>query len=170
MDAHALVLGLRLLHVVGGVFWVGAMTVLAWFLFPAVRAAGPDGGRVMQQVMDVRRLGMWLGIGGGLTVLSGLGLFARFASATHGAWVRTNAGMGYSIGAAAALLGMGIGLGVGMRSMLRVQRIAAEAAGSPSAAQAAEMERLQARAASAAKLTSVLLLFAAAVMGTARYW
>jgi uncharacterized membrane protein len=170
MDGQALVLGLRLLHVVGGVFWVGAMTVLAWFLFPAVRAAGPEGGRVMQGLMTDRRMGMWMGIAGGLTVLSGLTLFARYASATDGAWVRTPAGVGYSIGAVAALLGMGVGLGLGMRSMMRVQRIAAEAAGSPSPAQAAEMERLQARAGAAAKVTAGLLLFAAAVMGTARYW
>jgi hypothetical protein len=111
--------------------------------------------------MEGRKMGMWMGIAGGLTVLSGLTLFARFTSATHGAWARTHAGMGYSIGALSALLGMGIGLGLGMRSMAKLQKIAA---------QAAEMQRLQARAATASKVTAVLLLIAAAAMGTARYW
>ena len=170
MDGQALMIGLRLLHVVGGLFWVGAMTVMAFFLFPAAAAVGPDGGRVVQQVMDGQKMGIWMGIAGGLTVLSGITLFARFTSATHGAWARTHAGMGYSIGALSALLGMGIGLGLGMRSMAKLQKIAAEAAGSPSPAQAAEMQRLQARAATASKVTAVLLLIAAAAMGTARYW
>jgi hypothetical protein len=174
MDGQqAVVLILRLLHVVGGVFWVGAMTVLAWFLFPAVRAAGPEGGKVMQQVMAGRNLSRWMGTAALLTVGSGLILFGWFARVSRGAWIRTPAAHGYSFGAVVALVALGIGLGVGMRSMMRVQRIAREAAlvgGAPTAEQAAEMQRLQARAAGAAKVASALLLLATAVMGTARYF
>ena len=173
MDGQVTLLALRLMHVVGGVFWVGAMTVLAWFLFPAVQAAGPEGGKVMQQVMAGRNLSRWMGISALLTVASGLILFGWFAHTSHGAWMRTPAAHGYSVGALVALVGLGIGLGFGMRSMMRIQRIVREAtlvSGAPTAEQAAEIQRMQARAAMAAKVASVLLLLAAAVMGTARYY
>jgi len=80
-----------------------------------------------------------------LAVLSGLVLYGRFAHATRGAWMRTLAGVGFSTGAVVALVGLGIGMGIGMRSMARMQRIGREAAaggGSPTEAQAAEMQRL----------------------------
>lgn len=174
MDGEqAVVLFLRLMHVVGGVFWVGAMTVFAWFLFPAVRAAGPEGGKVMQQVMAGRNLGRWMGTAAFVTVGSGLILFGWFAHISRGAWMKTPAAHGYAFGALVALVGLGIGLGIGMRSMMRMQRIAREAvpvSGAPTAEQAAEMQRLQARAATAAKVASTLLLISAAVMGTARYF
>ena len=38
---HALQLVLRLVHIVFGVFWVGAAFFLAMFLEPSIRAAGP---------------------------------------------------------------------------------------------------------------------------------
>ena len=70
-------------------------------------------------------------------------------------------------------VGLGVGLGLAVRSVNRIRAIATEAAaagGPPTAAQAAEMQRLQARAGTAMRVTSLLLLAAAAVMGTARYW
>jgi uncharacterized membrane protein len=173
MDGQTVVLILRFLHVVGGVFWVGAITVMAWFLFPVARGAGPEGFKFLQQVMEARRMGMWVGISAMATVLSGIILYARFASATDGAWTRTPSGIGFSVGAVTALVGLGVGLGLAVRSVNRIRAIATEAAaagGPPTAAQAAEMQRLQARAGTAMRVTSLLLLAATAVMGTARYW
>ena len=37
---------LRVVHVVGGVFWAGAVLFVVHFLEPAVRDAGPDGAKV----------------------------------------------------------------------------------------------------------------------------
>ncbi len=38
---------LRLVHVVGGVLWVGMMAFTVVFLAPAIADVGPDGGKVM---------------------------------------------------------------------------------------------------------------------------
>ena len=51
---------IRILHVVIGAFWVGAVLFIAAFLAPSVRAAGPAGGAVMQQLMGARRMHLWL--------------------------------------------------------------------------------------------------------------
>ena len=47
----ALLIVLRLLHIVLGVFWVGAVVFIAFLLFPSVRESGPAGGAVMQRLM-----------------------------------------------------------------------------------------------------------------------
>jgi hypothetical protein len=108
-----------------------------------------------------------------LTVLSGLVLHGRFAAVTQGAWMRTPAGVGYAVARLRRWSDWACGSGSGCAGVSRMQRIgrqAAAAGGAPGAAQAAEMQRLQARAGAAVKVASALLLLAAAVMGTARYW
>jgi uncharacterized membrane protein len=175
MTGQTLVLMLRLMHVVSGVFWVGAMAMLAWFLFPTASAAGPQGFAFLQQVMGPRHLRQWMQTAATLTVASGLLLywfFAGWSRFTSTGWARTPAGIGYAVGAVAAVLGLAVGIGIGSRSVTRMQWIGrlARVRGAPTAEQAAEMQRLQARAGTAFKAAASLLLLAAAAMGTARYW
>lgn len=42
-----LVIALRLVHIVLGALWVGMMAFTVFFLTPAIRDAGPEGGKVM---------------------------------------------------------------------------------------------------------------------------
>jgi hypothetical protein len=51
-----LLIVLRVVHVVGGVFWGGAILFVVHFLEPAVRDAGPDGAKVMQALQKRRYL------------------------------------------------------------------------------------------------------------------
>ncbi len=41
---HAVMIALRLLHILLGVFWAGTLFFIVTFLEPSVRAAGPEGG------------------------------------------------------------------------------------------------------------------------------
>ena len=166
-------IALRLLHIVGGVLWVGSAVLLAWLLLPAIGAAGAGGGSVMGELMGRRRLPALMGVAGGLTLLSGLAMYTRFMLATDGAWAATRPGTGYTIGAAAALLAIVLGAGIGAPAGRRMAQLGAEMAregGRPGAEQVAEMARLQRRAGSAGRIASVLLLIATAAMATARYW
>ena len=171
MDSLAVVIALRLLHVVGGVVWVGGVILMAWFILPAQRAAGEAGGRFLQQLMGGGRLPTWLGITGGLTVLSGIVLYGRLLAATNGAWGGTSQGMVFGIGGAAALLGVITGMVVSGRAGRRMSRLGAQlqSGGAPDPATLAEMASLRARAERGAKMTSVLLLVATAAMAIARY-
>ncbi len=45
---------MRLIHIGLGVFWAGAIFFIVLFLEPSVRAAGPDGARVMQGLQQRR--------------------------------------------------------------------------------------------------------------------
>jgi len=45
---------LRLLHISCGVFWAGTAMFLAFYVFPAVIKAGPDGPKIMQAIMGTK--------------------------------------------------------------------------------------------------------------------
>jgi uncharacterized membrane protein len=169
MDGPTLTVVLRLIHILGGIFWVGTMIMLAAFLLPTARATGPEGGRFMQYLMQQRRLQVYLGSAMLLTVLSGIIMYARMAAATHGAWAGSRPGIAYGVGAVAAILAAAIGGSIGSsagRKMLAVGRAIGGAG--PSAEQQAELARLQARMALGARLAAALLVVAAGAMAVAR--
>jgi hypothetical protein len=172
MDERTIMVVLRLIHIVGGVFWVGAFIVMAGFLFPAVRATGPQGGRVMQEVMQRRRLPVYLGVAAGLTILSGFVMYARIAGATNGAWASTRPGMTYGIGGLAAILAIVVGAAVAGpagRKLGKLGERVQASGGPPSAEQAAQMAALQARIGRGMQAVAVLLLVAVVAMAIARY-
>lgn len=162
---------LRLLHIVGGIFWVGATMFTALFLLPALRDAGPDGAKVMEGVAR-RKFMEIMPVVAILTMVSGLWMFYRASGGFNAAYFASRAGMGYSTGAAFAIIAFIIGLTVVRPSMLKA------AALSKSAAQATPEERgrimsaagvLRARAGKAGNAVVSLLIVAAAAMAVARY-
>lgn len=172
MDERTIMVVLRLIHIVGGVFWVGAFLLMVGFLFPAARAAGPQGGRIMQELMQRRRLPVYLGVAAGLTILSGFVMYARIAGATNGAWASTRPGMTYGIGGLAAILALIVGAvvaGPAGRKLGRLGERVQASGGPPSAEQASQMAALQARMGRGMQAVAFLLLVAVVAMAIARY-
>src|SRR5690242_7653416 len=100
---------LRLIHIICGVFWAGAAMVMAWFLLPASRALGQPGGAFMMQLMGKQRLRNFVFTAMALTVLSGLTMYIHLSMVTHGAWASSRMGMVLGVGAAAAIIAGGMG-------------------------------------------------------------
>jgi uncharacterized membrane protein len=172
MDDRTITLLLRLVHILAGVFWVGAVFLVAGFLVPAVRATAREGGgRFMQHVMQRRRLPVFLAVAMLLTVLSGLTLYGRLAAATNGSWAGTTPGIAYGAGGLAAILAALSGMLISGSAARRMAAVGGRApdAGGPSPEQQAEMERLQARMGLGSRVTATLLAIATALMATARY-
>src|SRR5688572_25712310 len=169
---QTLTLVLRFIHIVGGVLWVGAAFLMVGFIFPTVRETGAQGGRFMQELMQRRRLSVYMNTAAGLTMLSGIIMYARMAAATNGAWAESRAGMTIGIGALATILAAIIGGAIVGRGGQRLAKLGASihASGSPpSAEQAAEMGRLQARMGRAMRVVALLLLVAVTTMAIGRY-
>ncbi len=167
---QTITLVLRLLHIVSGVFWAGAVFLMVGFIFPSVRDAGPGGAPFMQQIQR-RRLPVFMNAAAGLTMLSGLILYGR-AMAMNGAWVRTNSAMIFGIGGVATIVAAIIGGAFVSRSGVRLGKLgeAIQATGRPpSAEQAAEMAALQAKMGKGMRIVASLLLVAVIAMATARY-
>ena len=107
MDDRTIMIVLRLIHIVAGAFWVGAVIFTTLFLFPSVRATGPHGGRLMQELTGRRRLPIFMNAAGGLTMLAGLAMYGHMAAVTNGVWARSRFGMIIGIGALGlCLIGM----------------------------------------------------------------
>ncbi len=171
MNSPLLMIALRLLHVLGGIFWVGAMLVTAAFLYPAARE-GPDGGRVLQQIMVRHRLSSWLSTAAGITMLSGLLMYGRFAMSGGGAWMRTRGAVVLGIGglfAIAAAATAGAVLVPGGRRLGELGARARMGGAGPDGETVAEMTRLQTRLFDATRIVAGLLVLTAAAMAVARY-
>ena len=161
---------LRLIHIVVGAFWVGGATLTAFFLLPTVRATGPLGGQFAGQLLRRTRLPDWLTGAGLVTVLSGLILYGKLYSDTT--WDGINSGVVFAIGGLVAIIVIVIGFTVSLPTANKMGRIGAaiQSQGSPpTPAQAAEQGQLLDRMIKVTILNSVLLLFTAACMATARY-
>ena len=163
---------LRVIHILAGVFWAGGAMVAAWFILPAQRAIGQPGMAFMQQLMFKQRLRVFVLGAMVLTLLSGLGMYARLSMITHGAWASSRMGIVISIGAVAAIIAGGIGGGVVSsigKKMMALGGAIQAGGGTPSDAQRTEMQALQVRMMGAYRLTAGLLVVAIAAMASARY-
>jgi uncharacterized membrane protein len=171
MDDRTIMVILRLIHFIAGIFWVGGSLITAGFLLPSVRATGADAGRFMQHVTQRRRLPIYMNVAAALTVLSGFAMYGLFVSASS-EWAATRQAMILGIGGLAALVAAIVGGAVAAPAARRMaalgQRLAASG-GSPSPADGVEMGRLQARLGLVSKVVATLLLVSVAAMASARY-
>jgi hypothetical protein len=107
-----------------------------------------------------------------LTILSGLTLYWNDSVGFSSAWLSSGPGRTYGIGAVLAIITGVLGMAVNIPTTKRLAAIMAaarESGGPPSAGQAAEIQRLQARLTLATNIAAVLLVLAASTMAVARY-
>ncbi|HXV15583.1 MAG TPA: hypothetical protein VD758_02325 [Gemmatimonadaceae bacterium] len=172
MNESTMMVILRLIHIIGGVFWVGTVLMIAWFLMPATKATGQSGLAVMQDVMMRQKLSVYLMTAMGLTILSGLAMYVHLSMATNGAWSSSTMGKVLGFGALCGIVGGAIG-GSNSRStglkMAAIGKAIQESGKPPTEEQRAEIDRLQTSAQKVLRIVAVLLLLAVASMASARY-
>ena len=161
---------LRLIHVLGGMFWVGAGVFTTIFLAPAMKEAGPGAAGAIMANLQKRRMFTVMPIVATLTLLSGLRLM-WIVSATSAGWFASGAGQTYSISGTLAILAFLLGIFVGRPAMLKAGKLAQSAAsdGASKEMLAAEIAKLQKRGALATGIATLFLVLAAAGMAVARY-
>ena len=163
---------LRVVHVVGGVLWVGAAVLLASFLLPSVRALGAGGGPVMQQ-MTARRLPVYMGTLAVLSVVSGFALYWHDSAGFRShEWLRSGSAMAFGLAGVLAVSALVLGATVISPATERLGALAQamqRAGGPPTAEQLAGMRQLETRLARAAGAGATLLVITAILMAIARY-
>ena len=169
MQAELLVL--RLVHVLGGIFWVGSALFMAIFLFPALGSAGPAAGQVMG-AMQRRRIFTVLPVVAVLTLLSGVRLMQLTSDGFSAAYFGSPSGRVFAWGGTFAIAAFVIGMLIARPTGLKLGRLSALPAANDPAEQQnrnAERARLQRLVMVFGVVNLVLLLAAAAAMATARY-
>ena len=162
---------LRFIHIVGGVFWVGAVFLMVGFIFPTVRNTGPQGGRFMQELMQRRRLSVFMNAAAGLTMLSGSYCMGAFSPrrTVAGGYTRWNDVRDRRIGNGDRRDHRRLDRRRSGQRLAKLGETVHASGGPPSTEQAAEMGRLQTRMGKAMRAVAVLLLIAVTSMATARY-
>lgn len=165
MQAELLVL--RLVHVLGGIFWVGSAFFMAIFLFPALAASGPAAGQVMGAIQR-RRIFSVLPTIALLTLLSGVRLMQLTSDNFSAAYFASPGGRVIAWGGTFAIAAFVVGLLIARPAGLRLARLNAGPE-STDPARAAERQRLQRIVKVVGVVNLVLLLAAAVAMAIARY-
>lgn len=166
-----MMVALRIIHIGGGVFWVGSILFLAFYLAPAIGRAGPDGGRVMQELQKGRIMQV-LPVVALLTILSGAWLFWIMSAGLSPRFFRSGYGIALTVGAVATIVAYVIGLAVMRPAQLRMGALAPRMAEAPEDERArlgAEMARLRSRSGRASRVIAGLLILAVVTMAVARY-
>jgi len=167
-----LILVLRLVHILSGVIWAGGAFVMAWFVEPTVRAAGDDGRRFMQRLGATGTFSRAMAITAGATVLAGVWLLWIFSSGFNFDFFETGRGLALGIGMILGVAAFVVGFVMQnrpIRRMAGIGRSVAAAGGPPSAAQAAELEKLTGTVRLGGRIVAGLLLVTVILMATARY-
>src|SRR5258707_5978417 len=155
-----LLLLMRLLHILSGIFWVGTMMFTTGFLLPAFKDAGPDGAKVGAALAKGRFM-VVMPIAALVTILSGIWLFWRTSGGFQETFMQSHMAKALSLGAAGAILAFIIGIVVVRPAMMQA---AALAQSNPQRAQV-----LRVRVDVVGRVVTALLPLAAAAMAVARY-
>ena len=163
---------LRILHILGGVIWVGSVVFTTVFLLPAARAIGPAAGPFMRELTVVRKLPIYLMLIAFVTVLSGATLAYRDMGDLGMRWFEQGSGRFFGFGAILAVAGLVLGMAVNAPTAKQIGLLSAQLAKegrAPTAEEGARMGALQNRLYTASRIIMVLLLLATASMAFARY-
>lgn len=163
---------LRLIHVLAGVFWAGTVFFFASFLLPSMRDAGPAAGAISKQLIVVRKYPRVVLIIAILTVLSGFALYGLDISLSNGAFARSRSGMVFGLGGIAATLTIVIGIVIMTPTANKMAALGAaiQASGKPpTPEQAAEQAELQKKMGMGTQMSAALLFVAVVCMAIGRY-
>lgn len=170
MDAVIIVL--RIVHIVLGVFWVGTIFFVVTFLAPSVQALGAQGAPLMQQLLQ-RRYFTILPLIAALTIVAGLLLYWRDSAGFTGDWMGTRSGMVLGTGGVLSVVAFVIGVFLMRNPTLKALALAPKAQqladGREREAAMQEIQALRQRAATSARWVAALLALATLAMAVARY-
>lgn len=168
---HWLLVILRFMHIGAGVFWAGSFFFIGRFLMPSIQAAGPAGGKVMQE-LAARKISQVMPVVALVTILSGLTLMWITSNGFAAVWTQSRMGITLMIGGGAAIAALLGGITFVRPAMMKLPELAQAAeklAGAERDAKLAEYKALERRAATANGAVGGLLYLAVLAMAIARY-
>lgn len=161
---------LRLIHVVGGVFWVGSVMFTSFFLMPTLTKMGPMVAGPVSAGLHARRMLTWLPVVALLVILSGLRLMV-IVSQGRAHWFEHAAGHAYAVSGGLAIVAFVVGLIFTRPAMTKAARLGQSAVSDATTRTAIqdELKRLQRRSYVGSMVVNWLVILAAAGMAVARY-
>ena len=172
MDQVTYLIILRFIHIVTGVFWAGATIYLAWFILPAVKACGPEGGRFMQQLGNTNKLPVVMTVASILNVVSGALLLWELSAGLQTTFLFSKHGLILLLGAALATFAFIEGFFVTRPAVLQMNKFSQTLVVSgkqPTDEQMLQILKFRKRIGAATNMAAYLLLLAVVAMSLIRY-
>ena len=160
-----LIIVLRLIHILAGVFWVGSALMMTFYVGPTVVATAEAGQKFMQHFMGQTNIQKMMMASAGASLFAGVFLFMDKPPE----WHSSSAGIGFGIGAFFAIIGFVMGILISRNTKAATQ-LGAQIKGQPTPEQLAQLQTRQKRQASLSTVNVIALIVAVAFMATARYF
>jgi uncharacterized membrane protein len=171
MDWYLIVL--RAFHIAAGAFWVGAAFTTFGFLEPTIAKLGPDAQKFVEEVMTRRRFPQAVTTATVVAVVAGALLYWRDSGGLQLSWITSPSGIGFTIGAVAAIVVFIVGPTVLLPNFGKLAAIGSRLAAEqrpPTPEEGAEMAKAQETLKLTGRVDFALLSVAILCMATARYW
>jgi len=165
------VIVLRTLHIIAGVFWVGAALMLTFFISPTVGATQEAGQGFMRHFMGKTKFNLAMWTSAITTVVAGVILYWIDSNGFSSAWTHSGPGIGFAIAALFAFLGLIVGIFQNKNSNALARlggQVQAQGA-PPSPEQAVRLQSLGKSLAVGGVLNATFLILATIGMAIARY-
>lgn len=161
---------LRLIHILGGILWLGSGMFTLFFLQPAMTKAGPASAGPIMANLQQRRMFTILPVIALLTILSGIRLM-MIMSAGSPQWFQSPMGQTFSFSGLFAILSFLTSIFIARPATVRMGKLSQLPIpdGASKEPREAEIRTLQRRASWSTQIAIGLLILAAAGMAVARY-
>ena len=163
-----LTLTLRLIHIIGGVIWVGGALIMNFFIAPTLRATGDAGKQFAGHLMGKTRFTAIMTGSAYATIIAGFLLYGKDSQWFTADWQSSSAGIGFGIGALFALVGVVTGIMNGNNNR-KMAALGAQIQGKPTPEQAAQLGAIQKQQGWVIPVNTYSLLLALFFMAIARY-
>jgi uncharacterized membrane protein len=163
-----LIWALRLIHILGGIFWVGGALMMYFFIGPTIGATSEAGQKFASHLVTKAGLSARMIGAAYATVLAGIALYWIDSDGFTSAWLNSGAGRGFGIGAFFALVGLIAGIMVG-RNTKALGQLGTQIQGKPTPEQLQKLQAIQKQQAIIGPLNAYSLILAATFMAVARY-
>lgn len=164
---------LRFIHIVSSVCWAGGSFIFFLFVEPTAKKLAPEGMQFVKHMVTRGRFSIFMVISSILTVLSGAFLLWQVTGGQWLAYMQTGPGLGFTLGSIVGVVVFFIGMfGVNPRA-IKLSKLGDDiqaSGGPPTAAQAAEMQKLDREMSTLSAIDFVLVALSLGLMATARYW
>lgn len=163
---------LRIVHIGSAVMWAGGAVLFTLFLEPTINALGPDGEKVIAELVERRRVPIFFAVTSTLTILAGWLLYWIDSSGLDPSWITSPSGLVFTTGGLFATAAWLLGPIAVTPAVGRVSAIGAEmkaAGGPPPVEMLARMHAAQERLHRIGLADLGLIAVAVLAMATARY-
>jgi len=171
MNDQTYLLILRLLHIGCGISWAGTVIFVAFFLDPAVKAAGPDGVKFMQQLAKTNKLPLVMTIAATTNIVAGILLLWKLSNGFQYDWMISKHGLVLNGGVSLGIIAYLEGLLVTRTTILKINALCALLAGGgpPSQEQLQLMNGYRQKVITANNIAASLLAVTVISMSLVRY-